>query len=40
MANFTVLNLESVWGAQAYNTISSYGTVFVGKMEILVQISI
>jgi hypothetical protein len=40
MSDFTMINLEFVWGARAYITISSYGTVHAGKMHFLVQISI
>jgi hypothetical protein len=40
MADFTMVNPEIVWGAQAYSTISSYGTLYAVKMKSLVQISI
>ena len=40
MADFTMVNPKFVWGAQAYTTISSYGTVYAGKMDFMVQISI
>jgi hypothetical protein len=41
MADFTMVNPEIVWGAQAYITISyGYGTVYASKIKILVQIPI
>jgi hypothetical protein len=40
MADFTMVNPEIVWGAQAYSTITSYDTVCAGRIDFLVQISI